>query len=553
MARFNKPQVAVVDKNLAGGNAFELTAKEEFVSILMSSLLSDQYYRKVGDVYNPAPDSTIYKLHELALKLNPVFVAKAALYARNIGGMRSVSHYIAYVVGRELVLDKRWENGQKPAFFNKIVRRADDMSEIVALFLKDDKGTVPNAVKRGFAKAFERMDAYALGKYSGSGTIGSLYNIANLCHPTCARGEFIIDRTDFDKAIACIGAERRDKLTRRAVDRGDTISLNTLDAFMLGFVKNTDTWESKMSASGESVAQVDATKEEKAEMLHEEFGNNWRDLVMNNKLGHFALIRNLSNIIKDADDETFCEALWQLTDENKIKKSLVFPYRYLAAYSELRGSTSARHVAVCDSLNTAALISARNIEMLGGRNAIFIDISGSMGVVSSFTRSKVSDPIYKATMLGLLIYYANENSNIWLFDTVTQAFMPNGTNMLEDAYNICDKVGWGTSFACIGGTLIEQENKGIVYDNIFVISDEQSWADSIGTRIVPFNDMMNKYFARNKNSRLFSIDIAGYGTTQSVGRNVHKIYGFSDDTFRQIKSAAEGLSKIVAEIEAIAL
>jgi hypothetical protein len=72
--------------NEAGGAAYTKGTKEEIVSILINSLMGDKYYETA--------EATEKRLRELTRK-NPYFAAQAAIYARNVHGMRSVSHVVA--------------------------------------------------------------------------------------------------------------------------------------------------------------------------------------------------------------------------------------------------------------------------------------------------------------------------------------------------------------------------------------------------------------------------------------------------------------------------
>ena len=74
--------------NLAGGEAFTETPKLELASIMLTSMLKDDFYRTA--------DATANRVKELIAQMSDKrFAAKAALYARKEAGMRSVSHLTA--------------------------------------------------------------------------------------------------------------------------------------------------------------------------------------------------------------------------------------------------------------------------------------------------------------------------------------------------------------------------------------------------------------------------------------------------------------------------
>jgi 60 kDa SS-A/Ro ribonucleoprotein len=122
--------------NLAGGEAFTESSKLELVSILLTSILQDQYYR--------AADVTATRLRTLINGIaDKKFVAKAAIYARTEAGMRSVTHLTAGELAHA-VKGERWTAG----FYNRVVHRPDDAIEILAYYLAVYKRPIPNALKR---------------------------------------------------------------------------------------------------------------------------------------------------------------------------------------------------------------------------------------------------------------------------------------------------------------------------------------------------------------------------------------------------------------------
>ena len=57
MARFNRPSnVTTKTVNLAGGEAYVESPELEFISILLTSFVQDQYYKSATDVINRSVD-----------------------------------------------------------------------------------------------------------------------------------------------------------------------------------------------------------------------------------------------------------------------------------------------------------------------------------------------------------------------------------------------------------------------------------------------------------------------------------------------------------------
>ena len=158
-------------RNLAGGQAFGENQKLELVSILLTSFLEDKFYR--------SGDATVKRLRALVSQIGDKrFVAKAALYARNEAGMRSVSHLVAADLAHQ-VKGAEWTK----RFFARIARRPDDVLEVLACYLVLHGKPLPNSLKKGLGSALARFDAYQLAKYRRGGAELKLVDAVNLLHP----------------------------------------------------------------------------------------------------------------------------------------------------------------------------------------------------------------------------------------------------------------------------------------------------------------------------------------------------------------------------------
>ena len=255
-------------KNLAGGDAYQQSKELELISILLTSFTSDDFYRNQED--------TIKRLKEVLSTVDPLFAAKAAIFARDKFGMRSITHVMASEIAKS-ISGKDWAKN----FYDKIIVRLDDMTEIVSYYINNntDKSNpkFPNSMKKGFASAFDRYDEYHISKYKGENKEVKLVDVVNLVHPT--------------------PTERNS---------------NALESLIKGNLKNTQTWESKLSLAGQSTeGDVDHLK-----------SNAWKELISEKKLSYFAALRNIRNIINQAPDQIdgLCDIL---TNEKLIKSSRV--------------------------------------------------------------------------------------------------------------------------------------------------------------------------------------------------------------------------------------
>ena len=96
MARFSTKKVAVepTETNFMGEKAFKLKEKEELVSTVMTTFLEDSYYEKQNEIVD--------RITSLLDKVDPLFEAKLAIYARNNGNLRSVTHLVSAYIARNL-------------------------------------------------------------------------------------------------------------------------------------------------------------------------------------------------------------------------------------------------------------------------------------------------------------------------------------------------------------------------------------------------------------------------------------------------------------------
>ena len=120
MAGFNKvkvhgPQV----QSFEGGAVYEKSPVDAWMNMLFSSFMEDKFYESAEDQQERFEELT----QAMADTYGYEFVAKAAVFARNELGMRSISQFVASWLN-----DKSFEN--KRAFYRNFMHRPDDVAEI---------------------------------------------------------------------------------------------------------------------------------------------------------------------------------------------------------------------------------------------------------------------------------------------------------------------------------------------------------------------------------------------------------------------------------------
>lgn len=471
MAKFNKPKTKTTKViNYAGGESYKSSDKLEFISILFTSFLKNQFYRSETE--------TIQKIKDLVSKLDKKFVAKASIYARTVFGMRSVSHLVAGEIAyinrsKKGITGETWTKH----YFDNIIYRCDDMMEILSYYLHTYGKPIPAALRKGFRTAIQRFNRYQIGKYKKSNSDLSLIDLVKLIRPKANQ------------------------------------NLNDL---IHGTLESPETWEVELTKAG----QNGKSKKEA-----------WTKLVQEKKLGYFALLRNLRNILQEANEIT-PEVVKQLLDEKLIKKSLVLPFRFLTAINEIEKINIEGSRQILMALNKAVDISLNNVPKFDGKTLIALDTSGSM----------VGKPAEIGSLFSAILY---KNNDADFMNFSSKAIYQN-LNPMDSTLTIAKGVKFqngGTDFHCIFQTAKKK------YDRIFILSDMQGW---IGFD-TPVADYKSYKIKTGANPIIYSFDLAGYGTMQFPEKNVYCIAGFSEKIFDIIRFMESDKNAMINEIEKINL
>lgn len=476
MSKFNKTKtVAVPDTSTyEGGAAFSKTLEEDWLNNLFSNMLENRFYESGDEQINRYINLTSQMLE----KYGPKFVGRAAYFARNTLGMRSISQLTAAMLNSQNFDGKR-------DFYAKYMKRPDDVSEIFAIL--DALGEKrSHALVRGAADYLSSLNAYTMDKYAMRNKDWSMIDLINVCHPKSA----------------------------------------VVDKFYNGQLEHAGTWEQKISAS--------KSEEEKSQ--------NWRELVEGGKLGYLALIRNLNNIFAANVSEDWIERYLvpQLTNQDKIHKSLVFPYQIYTAYKNLK----VREVNTVFALNKAFRTSVDNIPGLDGRSLVVLDVSASMeDRVSGNSNMTIKEV---CACYAAAIYLANPDSDFIKFGTEAKFCKYNRLNNVFDIiremqYN--SGCGYGTNIVPVFLMLKKHYDRIFLFSDMQVMSDNRYWYYS---NSMAAQDAMKEYFNDYGRTKIYSIDMGNYRTqiANPMRGDLTLLTGFSDKIFKFINLMESGVSII---------
>lgn len=227
-------------------------------TVLTCLLWEDSFYEKGSDLAK--------RLATLVHQNKPEEVARLAIEAREQMYLRHAPLYLL----RELARRK----GAGPLVadaLERVIQRADELGEFVALYWKQKREPLSAGAKRGLARAFQKFDAYQLAKYNRDGAV-KLRDVL-----------FLVHAKPKDAAQAALWKQ---------------LAEGTLTA--------PDTWEVALSAG-----------KDKRE--------NWERLLREGKLGGLATLRNLRNMLKvDVDTGLIRKRLAE-------GATRALPFRYVTA------------------------------------------------------------------------------------------------------------------------------------------------------------------------------------------------------------------------------
>ena len=565
MSKFNEKTSPVVPTkvNDMGEKAFELSAKEELVATVLTTFLSNSYYEKEKAI--------VERIKTALAKVDPLFAAKLAVYARDDANMRSVTHLISgEIAGR--VSGTEW--GKR--FYRRIAIRPDDMAEVMSYYYNGvnqatskKEGTefkstkFPNAMKKGFREKLMSMDPYLIDKYKMTGKQFSLIKLLNLLHPKPTQSN-----------------EEAFKRLKAGLPLDDLYSSKILEKEM-----------SKTGGKGKTEKEV---AEAKQEAITSVIGNAKGMPIFN-------LVRNLCNIILYAPDQVD-EVCKQLVIPAKIEKSRLLPFRFLSAFEEVDKLTYsvttppktvmfedevATRVAtrqefgelkakVLNALEKAMDLSCANIPKLEGRTAILIDHSGSVrgdgggaSLVSTFSKTTSS---MIANLFGTMLMMGQDNVYIGLFGDklIPVRSIDRSKGILRNAKEIHDlggKCGGGTE-AGIYDFFISVVEDNVKMDNVIIFSDmvigsggATTWYGH-GTRVGKystdhgdFQHVFKDFRKLNPLCNVVSVDIRQTKGTSVFDKsmNVTQVAGWSNKIFDLIGGATRGYKDLIDEIEKIVI
>lgn len=254
-----------------GAMAHPIHAEQQLRRSVMSCLLWENEFYEDGQ-------TVAQRIMELVPRVEPKRVAAIAIEAREKMNLR----HVPLLIVREMVRASTRPDSIGDGFrlrveetLARVIQRADEPAEFLALYWQDGKKPIPHCVRRGLATALGKFNEYSLAKYRGDGKAIKLRDVFRMVRPV---------PKDAEQAALWSRVVKNELATP-------------------------DTWEVELSAS-DGVSKHD----------------KWARMLGENKLGALALLRNLRNM----EGEKVSDALIR---DALIKSNVarVLPFRFIAA------------------------------------------------------------------------------------------------------------------------------------------------------------------------------------------------------------------------------
>ena len=484
--------------NEAGGKAYSLPPKHALAQYAATGTLNTTFYAEA--------DKQLEKVLEFCGSVEPEFIAKTAVFAREKGFMKDMPALLCGVLS---VKDKE--------LLEKVFPRVIDNGKMLRNFVQimrsgvTGRKSLGSAPKRLVREWFETRKPGQIFKQS-VGQSPSIADILKMVHPKPKGAEY--------EALYgyLIGREIKPENLPEVVQkfenfkRGESLEVPDVPFQML-------------------TALPLATKD-------------WMEIARN--AGWTMTRMNLNTFMRHgvfADPEMAALIADRLRDTESIKKARVFPYQLLAAYRMTEANQEIPRD-VTEALQDAMETAVENVPKINGKIYVLPDVSGSMHSPATGYRKGSTTAVRCidiAALVSAAILRQNPTAEVIPFsDSLPTISLNSRDSVMTNANKLATLPSGGTNCSLPLGSMNQRKLTG---DLVIYVSDNESWIDTnrswnSGTETMK---QWNEFKSRNKDAKLVCIDIQPVATTQAQTRaDILNIGGFSDQVFENIALFAKG-------------
>lgn len=503
------PRADVV--NQAGGSAYAYGPEALLAQLAATGTLSDGFYSDA--------ETQLAKALEAARAVDPLWVAKCAVYARQSGAMKDMPALLAAVLSTA-----------DPDLMVPVFRRVIDNGRMLRTFVQimrsgqTGRTSLGSRPKRLVREWLENASTRQL-MQAATGKDPSLADIVKMVHPAPASAE------------------------RRAF-YGWLIGKPYDVAALPQEIADFEAWKADHSRPLPDVPFEWLTA---FQLTAEQWG------VLAGRMGWQALRMNLNTLARkgafQVDGVTAMVAA-RLGDPQAMTKVRPAPYQLMTALSQVGEGVP---LAVQAALEKALEASLSRVPKLEGNVVVCPDVSGSMSSPATGYRkgaTSVVRCIDIAALVAAAMLRSNPHTRVLPFevDVVPLKLDPKA----RVAVNAAKLAGVGGGGTCVSAPLALLNREKAKVDVVVIVSDNESWLDPSRPRATASaTATMNEWTrlkARNPRAKLICIDIQPYGSAQAKDRkDIMNVGGFTDAVFDTMARFANGEARdwveIVNEVE----
>lgn len=364
--KINTRRTAPAIQTAEGGPARHINAVAQLRRSVMSCLLWESEFYEDGV-------TIAERIAALVKECKPADIAAIAIEAREQQHLR----HIPLLLMRELARHPIKTDKLVSTTLARVIQRADELSEFLAIYWKDGKQPLSKQVKRGLAWAFRKFNEYNLAKYDRASAV-RLRDVLFLTH-----------------------AKPKDEAQAALWKRLANNELVT-----------PDTWEVALSAG--------ADKKQTFERLIRE-GN----------LGYLALLRNLRNMIQAGVDPILVEHALR----TRKGAERVLPFRFIAAARHAPQYEPVLDEAMQATMADMDKLPGRTLVLVDNSGSMYTAMSGKSDMQRSDAAAGVAIIARGVAQTVRVFAFSNDlvevppRQGMALRDAINRATQHDGTNL----------------------------------------------------------------------------------------------------------------------------
>ncbi len=482
-------------RNEHGAPAYALTPKQALAQYAATGCLGATFYAHA--------EEQLAKILELCERVEPEFVAKTAVYARERGLMKDTpALLLAFLAAKDVRL--------LAAAFSRVVDNGKMLRNFVQIVRSGVAGrkSLGTAPKRLVRQWLEARDAAAVFRAS-VGQSPSFADVVKMVHPKPRDAEraalygYLVGR-EFDAEALPALVREFEAFKAGDRERVPEVPFQMLTALDLG----TAEWTAIARRAPWQMTRMN----------------------LNTFVRHGVFAQpGMTELVAQ-----------RLADPEQVKKARVFPYQLMVAYASAGAGLPA---AVRDALQDAMEVAISNVPRVEGKVYVFPDVSGSMrSPVTGYRKGSTTAVrcVDVAALVAAAVLCRNPHAEVLPFEhAVVESLRLNPRDsVMTNAQKLAAIGGGGTN--CSAPLALLNKRKA-VGDLVVYVSDNESWVDARGGRGTETMREWSAFKRRNPRARMVCIDVQPYQTVQAAeSADVLNVGGFSDHVFELLADFAAG-------------